>query len=442
MMHLAPRSIRARVTAAAVLLTVVLLAAVSLLMVTTMRRQLTDNLDEGLAQRADTIAAAIGSAPGEELAGDEDLLAQVVAADGRVLTSSSNLAGRATITELRPGVRTSSDVPGRAETFRLLVRPIDVDGGEAFLVVGVNDDDVTDPLGIMVGLLAITVPAVVVLLAALTWWLTGRVLRPVDSMRAQMAEISATNLGGRVSEPSSDDEVARLACTMNETLARLEDAVRRQQRFVADASHELRSPLTRMRGELEVDLAHPDLAAPEATARSLLAETIGLQHLVDDLLHLARADAGVAPMNTTAVDLDDIVLREARAVAERGAVTVDTRQVSAAFVTGDASQLQRAVHNLLDNAERHAARVVTITLAEVNGTARLTISDDGAGIPPHERDRVFERFARLDEARSRDAGGSGLGLAITREIVERHGGVIHLTDAPTTTFVVELPVRV
>ena len=204
----------------------------------------------------------------------------------------------------------------------------------------------------------------VLILALLTWWLTGRTLRPVDKMRAEMAEISGTNLGRRVREPDTGDEIDRLARTMNETLDRLEDAVRRQQRFVADASHELRGPLTRIRSELEVDLARPDCADPTATERSVLDEAIGLQHLVDDLLQLARSDAGAAEMTAVPVDLDDIVLREARRLRDRGRVVIDTSRVSAAQVIGDRNQLGRAVQNLLDNAERHAVTTVTVTLDE------------------------------------------------------------------------------
>jgi signal transduction histidine kinase len=436
-----PRTIRARVTAAAVVLTAAVLIGASLLVIAVLRWQLTDNLDENLSQRADTFAALIGDAPGNQLAVDEDLLVQVVAGDGTVVTASSNLAGAGPIAELEPGFSDTDSVPGRPESFRVLSRPIVIDGQQAHLVVGINRDDVTDPLRLVTRLLAITAPAVVLLLGALTWWLIGRVLRPVDTMRAQMAEVTASNLSGRIPQPETGDEIDRLARTMNETLGRMEGAVRRQQRFVADASHELRSPLTRMRSELEVDLANPHAADLMATERSLLEETIGLQQLVEDLLQLARSDAASHDVDMIAVDLDDIVLTEARRVAERGRVTVDTRGVSGAHVSGDATQLARAIRNLLDNAERHAEQNVTITLGEQGGRARLTVADDGAGIAGDQRANVFERFARLDEARTRDAGGTGLGLAITRDIVERHGGTIDLLDGARTTFVLELPSR-
>jgi signal transduction histidine kinase len=440
-MSIGPRTIRARVATTAAVLTAAVLIGASLLVISVLRWQLTDNLDENLSQRADTFVAVLGDAPGSQLAVDEDLLVQVVAADGAVVTASSNLVGAGPIAGPEPGFSDTDSVPGRPESFRVLSRSIVIGGEHGYLLIGINRDDVTDPLRLVTRLLAITVPAVVLLLGALTWWLIGRVLRPVDTMRAQMAEITASNLGGRIPQPETGDEIDRLARTMNETLGRMEDAVRRQQRFVADASHELRSPLTRMRSELEVDLADPDAADLVATERSLLEETLGLQHLVEDLLQLARSDAALNDLDMIAVDLDDIVFREARRVAERGRVTVDTRGVSGAHVSGDPTQLARAVRNLLDNAERHAERNVTITLVEQGRRARLTVADDGAGIALDQRANVFERFARLDEARTRDAGGTGLGLAITRDIVERHDGTIVLLDAVSTTFVLELPSR-
>ena len=258
-----------------------------------------------------------------------------------------------------------------------------------------------------------------------------------------MAEITGTDLGRRVVEPRTGDEIDRLARTLNGTLDRLEASVRRQQRFVADASHELRGPLTRIRAELEVDLDRPDRADLVATHRSVLEETVALQHLVDDLLKLARSDAGARPAERSLVDLDDVVFREARRLKERlddeGRVRVDTSRVSAAAVMGARADLGRAVRNLLDNAARHAARSVTITLEETSGVVRLGVSDDGAGVPVDQRERIFERFARADDARTPGDGGTGLGLAITREIVEQHGGAIRVDDSRPSCFVVDLP---
>ena len=433
------RTIRFRIAVLAVVISSVLLIGVSLLMAAALRWQLTDNLDEGLNQRADTIAAVVGDTLPSRLSADEDLLIQVVDSDGTVRSSSSNLAGARPITSRRAGIRNVSNVPGRTEEFRVLVREISSGPAQLTLIVGVNNDDVADPVAILTRLLAITVPAVVLLLGALTWWLTGRTLRPVEEMRVQLAEITGTNLGRRVVEPATGDEIDRLAHTMNETLDRLDGAIRRQQRFVADASHELRSPLTRIRAELEVDLASGELADPTRTARSVLEETIDLQQLVEDLLHLARGDVDVGVADFRPVDLDDIVLREARRLRERGRVAVDLTGVAATQTIGDTHQLARAVRNLLDNAERHAASTVTIGLDEIDGRVLLTVCDDGNGISTEDREVIFERFTRLDDARARDTGGAGLGLAIVRDIIQRHHGTVDLDSSPETRFVVELP---
>lgn len=293
--------------------------------------------------------------------------------------------------------------------------------------------------------LSVAVPIVALLLAALVWWLVGRTLRPVEAIGAEVADIGGRDLHRRVPEPGTDDEIDRLARTMNAMLDRVEGAARRQQQFTADASHELRSPLTRIRSEIEVDQAHPGTADRAATHRSVLAETIALEHLVDDLLHLARSDAGAGPAAADDVDLDldDIVLGHARRQRDGGRVTVDISGVSGAQVRGNARQLDRAVGNVVENAGRHAASTVTLTAAERDGAAVVTVTDDGPGIPPDDRERVFERFTRLDQSRTAGAGGTGLGLAIARDIVERHRGTITITDPASgrgTAVVILIPV--
>ena len=306
---------------------------------------------------------------------------------------------------------------------------------------GTPIDDVEESVAALRTGLVIAIPAVAVVLGLLVWWLVGRTLRPVETIRAQVAGISGANLEQRVPVPATNDEISRLARTMNEMLDRVEDASDREQRFVGDASHELRSPLTRMRTELEVDLAHPETADLVATHRSVLEEVAALQRLVEDLLELARSDSHSTTLRNEPVDLDDLVLAEAQRLRAASSVHVDTTHVSAAQVTGDADQLARAIRNLCDNATRHAATRITLTTSEHDGHARLEVIDDGPGIPAHERARVFERFARLDQARHTTSGGTGLGLAIALDIVERHGGTITI-EAPAsggTTFVVALP---
>jgi signal transduction histidine kinase len=196
-----------------------------------------------------------------------------------------------------------------------------------------------------------------------------------------------------------------------------------------------------MRSELEVDARHPGTADLAATHRSVLEETVVLQRLVDDLLQLARADAADAPLRREPVDLDDVVLREAERLRADGRVRVDLSGVSAAQVTGDREQLARAVRNLGENAARHAASVVSFRVREHDGRAEVVVADDGPGIPPDRHAEVFERFARLDGARSGDDGGTGLGLAIAREIARRHGGTLTIDPgrSPGAAFVLALP---
>jgi signal transduction histidine kinase len=227
---------------------------------------------------------------------------------------------------------------------------------------------------------------------------------------------------------------------MNTMLGRLEDAAIRKRRFVADASHELRSPLAGMRSQLEVDLAHPDRADWQATERDLLEETLHMQRLVEDLLDLADLDENPTPGRHDLLDVDEVVLAEVRRISTRGKVVVDARHVTAAQVTGDASALGRAVRNLLDNAERHAIRTVTVDVVDEGTNVRIAVSDDGAGVAEEDRERIFERFARADQSRAREQGGRGLGLAIASDIVTAHGGTLELVDSERgATFVISLP---
>jgi signal transduction histidine kinase len=268
-------------------------------------------------------------------------------------------------------------------------------------------------------------PVLLLVVGGVTWLVTRRALTPVEGIRREMAAITASeDLSKRVPEPAANDEVARLARTTNETLTALEASVERQRRFVADASHELRSPIASLRTQLEVGSAHPHLL----DVGGAVADTVRLQQLAADLLLLARLDAG-EQAGRARLDLGALVGEEvSQRATDRVPVTAEVEE--GLEVTGSRGQLGRVLANLLDNAQRHARAEVRASVRRRDGQVVLTVTDDGAGVPESERERIFERFVRLDDARSRDDGGAGLGLAIARDVAERHGGTLTVRRSP------------
>lgn len=448
-----PGTVRGRVTALATIVVAVVLIATGVALVAQQRSVLNEQLDEALAADADRLAASpeVGQV-GTELVvtGDDDAVAQIATPSGEVLASSPNLTDTSPLGET-PGTdgdmfATTSRIGTDDTEYRLLSRRVLAADGQTLVVhVASPRDDITETVRALVVSLFATVPIVTGVLAGLIWVLVGRTLRPVERIRAEVAAIGRSDLDRRVPEPPGRDEIALLAATMNAMLDRLEASMRQQQRFVADASHELRTPLTRIRAELEVALAHPaarddgDRSEP-ATLRSLLDEVGALQRLIDDLLVLARADEAHDSGPRRAIDLDDVLLDEIRSLRSTD-VAIDVSRVSGAQVVGNRDQLRRIVRNVLDNALRHASASITVALAERPTDIVLSVADDGPGIPADLHDVIFERFGRVDEARSSSLGGTGLGLAIARDLVERHGGAITV-DADHGTgarFVITLP---
>ena len=310
-------------------------------------------------------------------------------------------------------------------------REIQTTAGNITLVAQQSTAAVNRTVHSVTNVLLVVVPVMILLVALAAWYFTGRALRPVEAIRREAEEITGATMDRRVPEPDTDDEVGRLARTMNAMLARLESSSQRQRQFVSDASHELRSPLASIRTNLEVALRHADRADWPAVAGRALAEDARMEDTVSELLELARLDevAGPAPLDTLPdVDLDELVLDDT--VQERR-VPIDTSRVSAGRVHGRREQLTRVVRNLVDNAARHATSTVAVGLhAGDDHTIELTVDDDGPGIPLEDRERVFDRFTRLDDGRARDAGGLGLGLSMVKEITEQHGGTVTIEDAP------------
>ncbi len=328
----------------------------------------------------------------------------------------------------------TADVDGTVADYRFaVVEAKDIRGEQATVRAGSALAPERDAVGSVRDAMLVGLPLLLVVVAGVTWLVTRRALRPVEGIRGEMAAITAsTDLSRRVPVPSSKDEIGRLARTTNETLAALESSVERQRRFVADASHELRSPIASLRTQLEVGVAHPELLdVPGA-----VEDTVRLQRLAADLLLLARLDAGERPAGAR-VDLAAMVREESsQRVADR--IPVRAGELASAEVAGSRGQLGRVLGNLLDNAQRHAVSSVRVAVVREGEWAVLRVEDDGPGVPESERERIFERFVRLDDARARDDGGAGLGLAIARDVAVRHGGSLAVRAG--SVFELRLPV--
>lgn len=421
---------RVRTTAAAVAVVGVALVVGSVALVGALGRALTVDVRARTQLRARELAAAIERGADVPVLGigdaDEEFV-QVLGGDGDVVAASDNVAGLPALVRLAPGESTVFEPPIGDDHFVAFGAGA---GPATVVVVGRALDEVVDTADALTGFLLIAGPGLLALVGITTWVVVGRALAPVEGIRREVDEISAVELHRRVSVPDADDEVAGLAGTMNLMLTRLQDAQATQRRFVADASHELRSPVASIRQHGEVAWAHPDRTTVTELAETVVAEADRVQRLVEDLLLLVRQDEQRSELAARPVDLDDAVFAEGTRLRASTGLRIDTRQVSAGRVVGDEPALRRVLRNLGDNASRHATTTVAFSLRDDGDTVELMVDDDGPGVPEGDRGRIFERFVRLDEARSRDEGGSGLGLAIVAELVAAHRGTVEVTDSP------------
>jgi signal transduction histidine kinase len=467
-------SMRLRVTLAASLVTAVAVALAGGLLIRSVEDTQLSRLRERAQASVDTVADRLegGSAWPEALA---DLPSVVFITDEAGLCVASNPVGGGMALRCVGGpaaTASTADAPGGV----VLSDPGSAVAPGGATEPGVPDDAITGGLGserfstevnsAVYGRLTVTaiapsdevargvdavgkalwmlLPGLVGVVALIAWWLSGRALRPVEAIRVEAEAIGGATIHRRLPEPASDDEIGRLARTMNAMLERLDQSARRQRQFVSDASHELRSPVTAIRTDLEVALHEGDGADWPRVAHAVLAEEGRLETLLGDLLVLAADDeSATAAAHATTVDLALVVAEEAaRArpvplIVELG----DDEDLEAFVVAGVAPRLGRAVTNLVDNACRHARSEVRVTLDRDGARVRLLVDDDGPGVPPADRERIFERFTRLDDSRARDRGGAGLGLAVVRSIVTRHGGFVWADQSPLggARFTVELP---
>jgi signal transduction histidine kinase len=438
-------SVRVRVTVLAAGAFALTLLGAGLVLLRSLERVLVDDLQSAAAsaleQRADTLFEAgvpagldvIDAAPGSfvrldgEVAGGQPVVMMIrgdLPAGGLVVSGST----------LPEGVRVSSGAAGpsaaalgigSADASEFEVTTVDF--GPFALSTASPLDEIRETIDATRTLLWVLCPVLVTLVGLLAWILAGRALRPVHAVTARVDEIGSHSLHERVPVPTSSDEVAELATTMNRMLDRLESASATSRRLVSDASHELRTPVTVMRTELDVADRIPsnDWAATSATLR---AELDRLQDLVDDLLLLARGDERAFARQRVA--MADVV-RDVAARRRPVPVVVRTPADSArTYVTGDEAALRRGVDHLVTNAARHAAGRVEVSVTAAGDEVVVHVDDDGPGIPATQRETVVRRFVRLDEGRSRDRGGCGLGLAVSSDVAAAHGGRLALGDSP------------
>lgn len=394
---------------------------------------------QDLAVLAQEPGASIGETGSVQFLEQGESYSQLIDANGRVLQASASLEGSPsllTADELRralagPIFADRESVPGLDEPSRILASPVQLGEEELVLLVGQTREDRAETLRSLRNVLLVAGPLALVLATLSGYLLAGVALRPVDSMRRRAAEISAEKPGERLPVPSTGDEIERLGTTLNEMLERLEAALQRERDFVADAGHELRTPLALLRAELELALRHG--RTPEELHEALrlsIGEVDRLARLAEDLLLIARIDRGKLPLRVerfAAYDILQSVARRFEWRAREAGRAVGAVEASGVDVWGDRLRLEQALGNLVDNALRHGDGVVRLSAAAHDGLIELHVTDEGRGFPQHFLERAFERFTRSDEART--AGGAGLGLSIVKVIAEAHGGSAHVESS-------------
>ena len=322
----------------------------------------------------------------------------------------------------------ASDVLGSPGPFLIMRRQTKSPDGDVTLVAMTSLAPALDVARQTAWQIGAILAALLVLAAFFVWYMTGRTLRPVEQMRLEVDAISPSDLDKRVTAPDGDPELTRLAVTFNGLLARVQAALTAQKQFVSDASHELKSPVAATGLMLETLRSCPDQIRDRQVLDDLSAENDRMGRIVGDLLTLARQDEGRSNVHKRLTDICDILYEEADSLRRRTAIAVDDSDIMPVVGSTDPDMLSHALRNLLDNAARYAENRVCISCCKKEDEIEIRISDDGPGIPPEDRERVFDRFVRLEGDRSRKQGSTGLGLAVTRGIIEQLGGTVHFVD--------------
>ena len=455
-------SVRVRITGAVVIIFAVFMSGAAFGLV----RQVQSALVNDIQVRNDVVTQALGNLLSSGRVSPSTLATSAVALQSELNEGSNsemlregytqsiiyatemadpNASGDSMLSRLRQAVTggptslNGKEIPDQitADDFAISRATIRTPTGSLVLNVASPLNDIHRTVGRISRAMWFAVPVLVLMIGIITWIMTGRALRPVSDITHRVKEITGSTLNERVPEPSTDDEIGELARTMNAMLDRLESSSKRQKRFMSDASHELRSPVASIKTQLETALLDRGRTDWEQVASTVLAEDERLESLVDNLLAMARLEEGVR-RPPTEVDLDEVVFEQASRPTR---LPINRSRVGAGRVVGVPQEVTSVVRNLLDNAVRHARTQVRVSLATVGNVVRLAVEDDGPGIAAEDRDKVFERFTRLQEGRARDSGGSGLGLSLCRRIVEGSGGRIFVetSELGGACFVVELP---
>jgi signal transduction histidine kinase len=427
--------------ASAVLVVLVALLAGGAGLVYLLQHNLDSNARDAAQTRAEEVAAMVQAQGVSSTTSDiqqesrSGQLVQVLSSDGQVLGASSRVVDTTPMSVARPapGETTTGDVDldhvGHGGDWMVVSTGVEADGTDYVVQVAIPIEVQHQTVQTVTFFLLAATPLLVFGVGLAVWILVGRALRAVEDIRAEVATIDDQGLSRRVAVPATHDEIAALAETMNTMLDRLETSHRAQRSFVSDASHELRSPLATLTTAAELATA-----GDEQTRTRLLgtisSELVRVRRLVDSLMTLARADAHDLLTVREDVDLDDLVDAEVQRLRATSAHRITVHLEPVRLTNADPQRLAQALRNLVDNAERHAAGGIRLSLRRTDGHATLDVDNDGPVVAPGDGERIFDRFVRLDESRSRDAGGSGLGLAIARTAIESHGGTLRVVDAP------------
>ncbi len=450
-----PGGIRGRVTASATLIVALTLILAGVALSFLVHHSLVTGLDGNLSSRAQSVLAQItanGYIHGAIASpAKQGSLAQVLDAKGTVIAATADIQGEDPVMLAPPSPRRSAtftltDSPlDSGGSFRVLAEPVHLKDGPGWIYVAASLAPVNAATLSVATLFTIGLPLVLLVVAFIVWRAAGQALKPVNRIRKQASAIGGADLTQRVLVPGSRDEIAKLAVTMNHMLDRLEASANRQNQFIGDASHELRSPLAALHAQVEVALDHPDHTEATRVLGIVQEQVTRMTILTEDLLFLARSTEDGPMVLPALVDLDELVLAEVHRLREFGDHTITLSSLDAVRVSGSRRDLTRALRNLTDNARNHAHLEIRIAIAVLNDVAEITVSDDGAGIASADLEKLFERFTRLDDARTRNlsGGGFGLGLAIARQIVIAHRGSLTASDRadghPGAEFRLRLP---